>query len=204
MITDGLETAFRSDRLIYRAVENNEDDRNFIHNHIDSDPVNTALSDPAMIQPRGTKRAEWLADGLTKATMAVMVCLPSGDATDQGSNTKAPTTVGFIVLGWGGKPADKVHHRNISIGISLAAPYQGHGYGAEAVNWAVDWAFRFGGYHRVAMNTVSFNERACHLYRRLGFVEEGRIREAHWHDRKWYDTINFGMLESEWEALRGL
>jgi len=43
-----------------------------------------------------------------------------------------------------------------------------------------------------------------HLYKRMGFVEEGRIRESVWLDRKWYDEVHLGILESEWEALRGL
>ncbi|CAM1509870.1 Fc.00g002050.m01.CDS01 [Cosmosporella sp. VM-42] len=204
MITDGLETAFQSKRLVFRALENNEDDRVFISTQIDNDPVNTALSDPALIQPRSLKRAETLVDNLTKATLAVMVCLREEDATEGEAKAKSLTPIGFVLVGGGNKPTDKVHHRNTSIGITLAAPYQGKGYGAEAIDWALDWAFRFGGYHRVAMNTVSYNERAQHLYKRLGFTEEGRIREAHWHDRKWYDTVNFGMLESEWAALRGL
>ena len=86
----------------------------------------------------------------------------------------------------------------------MAAPYQNKGYGAEAINWALDWAFRFGGFHRVEISTVSYNERAMHRYTRLGFVEEGRRREAYWYDRKWYDVVSYSMLEGEWTALREL
>jgi RimJ/RimL family protein N-acetyltransferase len=68
----------------------------------------------------------------------------------------------------------------------------------------LDWAFRHGGLHRVGIQTFGFNERAQHLYKKLGFVEEGRSREAVWHDRKWHDMVDLGMLESEWMALRGL
>jgi RimJ/RimL family protein N-acetyltransferase len=218
MITDGLKNAFRSKRLIYRAVENNEEDRHFLHTHIENDPVNTALADPNMIRPRSTKQAEGLIEELAKSTLAVMICLPADvddrNSTDAGrtdGKADAATTpsqssspIGYIVLGWGGAHAGRMHHRTTEIGITLAAPYQGRGYGGEAINWALDWAFRFGGYHRVAIGTVSYNERAVKLYRQLGFVEEGRRRESHWHDRKWYDTVSFGMLEHEWAALRGI
>ncbi|KAH7156593.1 acyl-CoA N-acyltransferase [Dactylonectria macrodidyma] len=207
MIADGLSKAFQSKRLAYRALENNEEDREFLYTQIKNDPVNAALSDPGLIQPKSRKHTEGLAEELTKATLAVIVYLPEATTTEEingGSQTRNTPVmpIGFVVLGWGGRRNDQVHHRSVSIGISLAAPYQNKGYGSEAINWALDWAFRFGGFHRVSIDTVSYNERATHLYQRLGFVEEGRSRQAHWHDRKWYDVIHFGMLEDEWVSLR--
>ena len=41
-----------------------------------------------------------------------------------------------------------------------------------------------------------------HLYKKLGFVEEGRHRDAHFHDRRFWDMISYSMLESEWAAIR--
>jgi GNAT superfamily N-acetyltransferase len=204
MITDGLITAFQSKRLVYRAIRDNEDDRRFLLEQIDNDPVNTALASRSVIRPKGLIS---VVGELVKSTLAVMVCLPDASATEEGNDSKknaAPTPIGFLALGWGGQPVDQTHHRSTGVSISLAAPYQGQGYGAEAINWALDWAFRFGGYHRVSIGTVSYNERAQHLYKKLGFVEEGRSREMHWFDRKWYDGVNFGMLENEWAVLRGI
>jgi RimJ/RimL family protein N-acetyltransferase len=40
------------------------------------------------------------------------------------------------------------------------------------------------------------------LYARLGFVEEGREREALWHEGEWWDSVEFGMVEREWAVLR--
>ena len=78
------------------------------------------------------------------------------------------------------------------------------GYGAEAISWAVDWAFKFANVHKVEISTSSYNERASHLYQKLGFSLEGRKREVIYVNRKYYDEIEFGMLESEWKRLRGL
>lgn len=49
--------------------------------------------------------------------------------------------------------------------------------------------------------TVEYNLRARRLY---VFVFEGRFREDHYHDRKWYDVLFYSMLEHEWEAQRRL
>ncbi len=199
MITDTLADAYRSERLIYRYVEETDQDQTFIHEQIQSDPIIFALSDPGMLKPPSRKSSKWLTEQLAKSVLGFMIFLPASASAD----SQAPTPIGFLVLGWGGPPEGRMHHRSTGIGISLATAYQGRGYGAEAINWALDWAFRFANLHRVSIGTVGFNERAQHLYKKLGFVEEGRQREAHWHDRKWYDLISYGMLEQEWEQLRG-
>jgi len=84
----------------------------------------------------------------------------------------------------------------------LISPEQG--YGAEAISWAVDWAFKFANVHKVEIQTSSYNERASHLYQKLGFRLEGKKRETIYINRKYYDLIEFGILESEWKSLRGL
>lgn len=97
-----------------------------------------------------------------------------------------------------------LHHRSCTLGIMLAAAHQGQGYGTEAINWALDWAFRVAAMHAVRLSCWSFNERAAALYRRLGFVREGVTREAYYYDCRWYDRVLFSMLDREWAALRGI
>ncbi|KAK3934466.1 hypothetical protein QBC46DRAFT_273756, partial [Diplogelasinospora grovesii] len=50
---------------------------------------------------------------------------------------------------------------------------------------------------------TSYNERAVHLYQKLGFRLEGRKREVIYMNRKYYDAVEFGMLENDWKELRG-
>jgi RimJ/RimL family protein N-acetyltransferase len=68
----------------------------------------------------------------------------------------------------------------------------------------VDWAFKFANVHKVEISTASYNERAAHLYEKIGFTLEGRKREVAYVNCKYYDLIQFGMLKSEWVKLRGL
>ena len=93
-------------------------------------------------------------------------------------------------------------HRNVTLGIMIASGYRGQGYGTEAINWTLDWAFTYGAQHRVSLSCFGFNERALRLYDRLGFVREGLQRERCRFGREWYDEIFFGMLESDWESVR--
>ncbi|KAH7039102.1 acyl-CoA N-acyltransferase [Macrophomina phaseolina] len=84
--------------------------------------------------------------------------------------------------------------RHVSISISIASDCQGQGYGAEAINWILDWVFEVAGLHRVAITSFAYNEPTCRLYERLGFVLEGRRREALWFRGRFHDMLLFLML----------
>ncbi|TQS31482.1 hypothetical protein Golomagni_08233 [Golovinomyces magnicellulatus] len=88
-----------------------------------------------------------------------------------------------------------VTNRRATLGIWLAAEYQGHDYGEEACNWILDWGFSQVGLHAIDLEVFSNNTHAIEVYKSLGFVQEGRKREAIYFNRKC-------ILEDEWEALR--
>jgi RimJ/RimL family protein N-acetyltransferase len=79
----------------------------------------------------------------------------------------------------------------------------GHGYGTEATRLMIDHALGALGLHRVGLTVFSFNERAIRSYRSVGFVVEGRAREAIWRDGRWWDEIAMSVLDADWEAAGG-
>ena len=101
-------------------------------------------------------------------------------------------------------PLHKQHHRNTEIGLDILPLYQGKGYGSEAINWALEYAFRRVGLHRAQVRGFSYNAGAVRLYERLGFRVEGREREAVWWEGGWWDVVTFGMLEGEWRERQEL
>jgi len=52
--------------------------------------------------------------------------------------------------------------------------------------------------HRIELIVLDSNERALHMYRNQGFVEEGIQREARLVADKWHDVILLGILEKEY------
>lgn len=72
------------------------------------------------------------------------------------------------------------------------------GFGTEATRLMLDFAFGSLGVHRVALNVLSFNQRAIRAYEKCGFVVEGRSREAAWIDGQWHDDLAMGILEGEY------
>ena len=94
------------------------------------------------------------------------------------------------------------HHRNTELGIDILPAYQGRGYGREAIEWALEYAFVRVGLHRMSVRAFEWNEGAVRLYQRIGFKVEGRMREELWHAGRWWDGVELGMLEGEWRELR--
>jgi RimJ/RimL family protein N-acetyltransferase len=215
---DDLRFAFRWERLVYRALEDNAVDRQFVF-EINNDPISTAMGSPILLKPVPMAGFESFM-ALNKAGVHVAIaCLPPLIKDDEGkegttrmaarevttSQLKETTPIGFVGLMKAGPAAESITvSRCGSLAIAVLTPYTGKGYGREMINWMLDWGFRRHNLHRIELGCWSHNPNAIKLYRSMGFVEEGRSRETTMYDRKWSDTLHFGMLESEWEKLRGI
>jgi len=100
--------------------------------------------------------------------------------------------VGFVILRgiWGPEPV--IEMKRIVIGPTDA------GHGQAVIAMTLYKAFHELNAHRVWLDVIDDNMRALHVYRKLGFTEEGRFREAAHRKDGWRDLILFGMLKSEW------
>ena len=110
------------------------------------------------------------------------------------------TAIGILHLRGLGR--HEQHHRTTDVCIDILPRYQGRGYGEEAIRWLLDYAFRRVGLHSVRMRAFGWNVGAIRLYERLGFVVEGREREAVWFEGRWWDSVTLGMLEDEWWGIQ--
>jgi len=76
--------------------------------------------------------------------------------------------------------------------------FWGHGYGSETTKLMLEYGFKQLRLHRIELIVLDSNERALHMYRNQGFVEEGIQREARLVEDKWHDVISLGILEKEY------
>jgi len=80
------------------------------------------------------------------------------------------------------------------IGMMVAANWRGRGVGTTLVAAAIDWA-RAHGLHKLTLSVFPHNDAAIALYRKFGFVEEGRrkkhVRRA---NGELWDLIEMGLL----------
>lgn len=85
--------------------------------------------------------------------------------------------------------------------IIIGPDYQNNGYGKEALSLVLRIAFQEMNANKVEIQTWDYNQRALHVYRELGFVEEGRRRAAVFHKGTFHDQVQMGMLVSEYDGF---
>jgi len=95
-----------------------------------------------------------------------------------------------------------VKNRVGTLWIWVGTPYQGHGYGTEAMRLLVDFAFLEMNLHKVRLFVFSNNPGARHVYEKIGFKLEGTLREEIYRNGVYHDQHAMGLLRSEWEARR--
>ncbi|KAK0615858.1 acyl-CoA N-acyltransferase [Bombardia bombarda] len=195
-----LINAWQSERLVYRAIEDNEVDTKLLWELTVNDPISVGMGSTLLLAPSALTKMTKLLSLKSGNLLHVFICLKVTEEEKESSAT--PTPIGRVALF--PEFSDGPHHRNMLLGITIGDGYRGKGYGGEAINWALDWGFMRAGLHRIGLGCFSYNPAGLKLYRKLGFVEEGRERESVLFERKWHDIILFGMLEHEWEALRGV
>ncbi|MFC4061616.1 GNAT family N-acetyltransferase [Planomonospora corallina] len=85
--------------------------------------------------------------------------------------------------------------------IALVGPRAfGRGYGSEAIRLVLDHVFATTDLHRVGLEVFDFNDRARHVYRKAGFVEEGVRRDALLWEGSWHDSILMSVLAPDWQV----
>lgn len=83
------------------------------------------------------------------------------------------------------------------LGMMVAEGWRGRGVGSALLAAGLGWA-REAGAHKVALQVWPHNEAAQRLYRRFGFVEEGRLRR-HYRRRngELWDAVVMGLVLDE-------
>lgn len=85
---------------------------------------------------------------------------------------------------------------NIRVCISRKEDF-GCGYGTEAIILALNYGFGMLNLHRIELTVFTFNERAIHVYEKIGFQREGVQRDVWYFNHKYYDFVMMSILEDE-------
>jgi RimJ/RimL family protein N-acetyltransferase len=79
------------------------------------------------------------------------------------------------------------------IGMLVAAEWRGRGVGTALVAAAIEWA-RARGLHKLTLDVFPHNDAAIVLYRKFGFVEEGRrVKQIRRANGDLWDVISMGL-----------
>ena len=80
------------------------------------------------------------------------------------------------------------------IGMAVARKWRGRGVGSALLVAAIEWAHGHG-LHKLSLGVFAHNTAAIELYRKFGFVEEGRrIKQYRRASGELWDAIEMGLL----------
>ena len=91
------------------------------------------------------------------------------------------------------------HSRKAEFAILLGLEeYQGKGLGEAISRIVLEYGFKELNLNKITLSVISTNMRAIHLYEKLGFSVEGRLRQEIWRGGEYLDLILMSILQSEW------
>ncbi len=95
-------------------------------------------------------------------------------------------------------------HKNTSIGYWLAEEFQGRGLMTRSCRALVDYVFEKMDLHRVEIRCAAQNRKSRAIPVRLGFREEGILRQSEWLYDHFVDLVVYGLLFGEWRKREGV
>ena len=147
--------------------------------HDEEDPkVKELLNDPAILESMSEARSY-------PAPMPSMVCF---------SIQKDGHVIGQVCL----KRIRWINHK-AEISLFITGQEQGKGYGLAALQAIMDFGFNRLNLYRLEGEVIDGNTPSMKLMNKLGFVEEGRLREAKFVNGKYFDLLRYGILRREFE-----
>jgi RimJ/RimL family protein N-acetyltransferase len=108
-------------------------------------------------------------------------------------------------IGWASITIHRWNRRATSADIGLAIGEKDRwrkGYGTEVVHLLLREVFEQLNLHRVGWWTFAENDGSLALARKIGFREEGRIRDSVFFDNRYHDTLVLGLLKDEYEEIK--
>ena len=93
--------------------------------------------------------------------------------------------------------------RSAEFGIFIGdKTFWNDGYGTEATRLMLKHGFETLNLNRIGLDVFETNLRAVHVYEKVGFVHEGRRRQANYRDGHYSDILQMSILRPEWDAIK--
>ena len=88
--------------------------------------------------------------------------------------------------------------KSVCVGLDISPEKRSLGYAKKVYSHFLEYFFSDCGLHRIYLGVLGSNDRAMSLYAKLGFVEEGRWREALFRKGSFQDLVWMSILANEY------
>lgn len=158
----------------------------------------------ALVEANYERLARWFPDAFQEPPTLERVRANlerAGQAWLQGSLLPLSIAVkaedGWRLVGWAQLVIDGPA-RSAEVGYWLDSGFVGYGLATRTVTAMLDHAFGPLGLDRVGLQTTIDNQRSRSVAQRLGFTQEGVLREAAAFPDQRRDLVVYGLLAREW------
>ncbi|WP_412734057.1 GNAT family N-acetyltransferase [Halalkalibacterium halodurans] len=99
-------------------------------------------------------------------------------------------SIGYLFMDW--------NARKTEIGYWLGDDYVGEGLATLACKQLIDHAFNDLGLRKVEINVATKNSKSKAIPEKLGFKQEGILRNYEYLNGEYHDRVIYGLLKEEW------
>lgn len=92
-------------------------------------------------------------------------------------------------------------NKSTSIGYFLAENAQGNGIITKSVSSLIEYIFNGLDLNRIEIQCAMNNEKSKAIPKRLGFINEGVIREGQWLYDHYEDVVTYSLLKKDWKEI---
>lgn len=93
-------------------------------------------------------------------------------------------------------------HRRAEFQIIVSPDHQGKGYATQASRLAIEYAFFVLNLYKLFLVVDVDNSAAIKVYRRLGFVDEGVLRQEFFVNGEYRDALRMALFQQDFIAAR--
>lgn len=93
-------------------------------------------------------------------------------------------------------------HRRAEFQIIIAPAHQGHGFASRAARLAMDYAFSVLNLYKLYLIVDVENEKAIHIYTKLGFHTEGQLIDEFFVNGEYRTAIRMCIFQPEYLAMK--
>jgi ribosomal-protein-serine acetyltransferase len=91
-------------------------------------------------------------------------------------------------------------HRMTELGYWISERFEGKGLVIKTCRVLIDYAFNELNLNRIVISCSTENQRSWAIPEKLGFQQEGILRQSEWLQDRFVDMFVYGLLAEEWQA----
>lgn len=102
-------------------------------------------------------------------------------------------TANLVTIDW--------KNNNAFHGVMFGKEFRGQGYGKDAVMAVMRYAFDELNLNRIDTDIIEHNVASLKLYESCGWKQEGRMRQWHYREGRYWDKFVMGVLREDYNVL---